>query len=60
MDKKPKPSPPRKKPDRAPEPGTPDFWPSSELELDEDWEPPKRNRPDSAPWEEEGKLEEAE
>lgn len=38
--------------DRSPEPGTPDFWPSTELDQDEDWEPPTRNKPDSAPWEE--------
>ena len=36
--------------DQAPEPGNPDFWPSAELDQDEDWEPPARNKPDTAPW----------
>lgn len=36
--------------DASPEPGNPDFWPSAELDQDEDWEPPTRNEPDSSPW----------
>ncbi|MCL6471840.1 MAG: hypothetical protein K6T91_03410 [Firmicutes bacterium] len=36
--------------DLSPEPGNPDFWPSAELDQDETWEPPARNKPDSSPW----------
>jgi hypothetical protein len=36
--------------DEPPEPGTPAFWPSADLDQDEDWEPPARNKPDSSPW----------
>ena len=36
--------------DASPEPGNPDFWPSAELDQDENWEPPTRNKPDSSPW----------
>jgi hypothetical protein len=36
--------------DIPPEPGTPDFWPSAELNIVEDLEPPLRNKPDSSPW----------
>ncbi|MHB0975944.1 MAG: hypothetical protein ACYC1U_01985 [Candidatus Aquicultorales bacterium] len=46
--------------DRAPSPGVPNFWASTEMEDDEDWVPPTRNRPSSSPWQERGKLEEAE
>lgn len=48
------------KADRAPAPGIPDFWPSSEIGIDEDWTPPIRNRPASSPWMRKGELEEAE
>ncbi len=47
------------KADRPPAPGVPDFWPSTEIGIDEDWTPPIRNRPASSPWMTRGKLEEA-
>ncbi|MCL5291789.1 MAG: hypothetical protein M1548_04565, partial [Actinobacteria bacterium] len=51
---------PSEKVDKPPPPGVPNFWASSEMGDDEDWVPPTRNRPKSSPWEERGKLEEAE
>jgi hypothetical protein len=36
--------------DIPPEPGNPDFWPSTDLNIVEDLEPPMRNKPDSSPW----------
>jgi hypothetical protein len=36
--------------DIPPEPGNPNFWPSTDLNIVEDLEPPSRNKPDSSPW----------
>jgi hypothetical protein len=36
--------------DIPPEPGNPNFWPSASLHIEEDLEPPSRNKPDSSPW----------
>jgi hypothetical protein len=38
--------------EELPMPGLPDFWASTDVELEEELEPPTRNRPTSAPWEE--------
>jgi hypothetical protein len=38
--------------EELPMPGVPDFWASTDVELEEELEPPTRNKPTSAPWEE--------